>query len=59
MYHNAGRGILRLYKNVISAEVCFMNIFVGSFHLEEVLVKFVRFMPCTLFLILISHSVQI
>ena len=53
MHRQASRGILCLCRDVTSDEVCFVDITVVSFYLEEHFVKLVRFVPCTPFLLLI------
>ena len=51
MYYQAGRGILRVCRDVTSKEV-FVDITAVSFYLEELFVQFVCCVPCKLFLVL-------
>ena len=53
MYRNAGRGIVDLCRDLTSEEVFVVDIATVSSRLEELFVKFVRFVPCSLFLLLI------
>ena len=44
MYDQACRGILRLCRGLMSEEVCVVDIFVVSFYVVDLLVKFVCFL---------------